>query len=252
MMLRIGTTLTLLAAAVTLSRAADGPPTFDVASIKASPGGEGRGGPLPFNQIQATPGSLTMRKVTLKMAVAWAYHVFEYQVNGPDWTGSERYDIAAKATGPAGEHQLRQMLQTLLAERFKLEFHRQTKEMQAYLLEVGKNGPKFQESKSEGDSDVAPDPKRMVIEVHRMPIAQLVEILAKIFQTPVIDLTGLTARYDVSINAAKYLPQSGDRADPLSIIQTGLAEELGLKMEAKKYPVDLLIIDRAEKAPAEN
>ena len=81
----------------------------------------------------------------LKSAIRWAYHVMDAQVVGPDWLANERYDIMAKAAGPAPEAELRVMLQALLAERFKLAVHRQTKEMSAYALTVGKNGPKFHE-----------------------------------------------------------------------------------------------------------
>ncbi len=243
---------TIIITAAALGQPADTPASFDVASIKVSqnnrPGGRG-----PFqNNVQATPGSLSMRNVTLKASIAWAYHVFEFQVSGPDWLDSGRFDIVAKAAGPAAEPQLRIMLQNLLADRFKVAVHHQTKEMSAYLLLLGKNGPKFQEAKSEGESDVQPDQKTMSIAIQRMPVSQLVDILSRIFQTPVIDMTGLTGRYDITINAAKYIQQTGEKPDPLTIIQTGLQEELGLKLEAKKTAVDLVIVDHAEKAPIEN
>jgi uncharacterized protein (TIGR03435 family) len=69
---------------------------------------------------------------------------------------------------------------------------------------------------------------------------------------PVVDATGLKGRYDLSVNVAKYLPQAGEKTDPVSLIQTALQEELGLKLEAKKVPLDLLIVDHAAKAPVEN
>ena len=245
--LLIGIGLTTFAAAAQPAAA----PAFDVASIKASQESRSRNG-FPGNNTQTTPDRLTMRGVTLKAAIAWAYHVFEYQVSGPDWTGADRYDIVAKSAKPATEPDLRAMLRTLLADRFQLALHHQSKEMQVYTLTVGKGGPKFQESKTEGDSDIVPDPKRLSVDVRRVPVAQLVDMLSRIFQTPVIDLTGLTARYDISINIAKYIPQNGENIDPLSIIQTGLQQELGLKLEPKKMAVDLWIVDRAEKAPVEN
>ena len=242
--------LTVIAAAVALGQTADAP-AFDVASVKQSVGG-GREG-FRRENIEATPGSLTMRNITLKACIAWAYHVTEIQVSGPDWMGNERYDIAAKAAGPANEAQLRVMLQSLLADRFHVQLHRQVKEMSAYVLAVGKNGPKFQESKTDGEMAIDPDRKTLTVTAHRVPLSQLVDMLVRIYQMPVIDQTGLTGRYDVTINAAKYIPQSGARpTDPLSLIETGLQEELGLKLEARKMPVDLLIVDHAEKAPIEN
>lgn len=242
--------LTVIAAAAALGQTAEAP-AFDVASVKPSLGG-GREG-FRRENIEATPGSLTMRNITLKSSIAWAYHVTEIQVTGPDWMGNQRYDIAAKAAGPANEAQLRVMLQTLLADRFHVQLHRQVKEMAAYVLTVGKNGPKVQESKTDGETTIDPDRKTMTVTAHRVPVSQLIDMLARIYQMPVIDQTGLTGRYDVTINAAKYIPQSGDKiSDPLALIQDAVQEELGLKLEARKMPVDLLIVDHAEKAPVEN
>ena len=243
----------IFAAATALGQSADAPApaAFEVASTKVSQS-RSRGEGFGRDNIKTSPGSLTMLNVSLRTAIGWAYTVFDYQVTGPDWIGSERYDIVAKAAGPASEPEQRAMLQTLLADRFKLAVHRQTKEMSAMLLVVGKGGPKLQESKTEGDSSIQPQQKSMSIVAQRVPMSQLVDALARIFQVPVIDMTGLTSRYDVTINVAKYIPQNGEKIDPLSIIQTGLAEELGLKLESKKMPVDLVVVDRAEKTPIEN
>ena len=240
--------IAIFAAVAVQAQAAD-PPAFDVASVKASQRAPERGWREP---IQATPGSLTMRGVTLKASIAWAYHVLECQVSGPGWMGEQRYDVMAKAAGPAGEPELRRMLQSLLADRFQLALHRQNKEMAAYVLTVGKNGPKFAESKSEGDSGIEPDRKTMSITAHRVSVAQVIGMLSQMYQAPVIDQTGLAGRYDVTIDARKYIPQSGEKTDPFSIIETGLQQELGLKLESRKMAVDLLIVDRVEKAPVEN
>jgi uncharacterized protein (TIGR03435 family) len=229
-------------------------PAFDVASIKLSaPGRGGHGNPLG-ELAKVTPVSVTMQRVTLKNSIQWAYHVFDYQVSGPPSIDSDRYDIAAKSAGPAGEAELRVMMQTLLAERFKLKLHRQSKETQAYVLSVGKNGPKFHESAAEGESAVQPDEKTMKIKVERVPISQLIDPLSRMFQAPVVDMTGLTGRYDVSIDVGKFLSPTGDNKmmDPLSMIQTGLQEELGLKLEPRKLSLDFLVVDHAAKTPIGN
>jgi uncharacterized protein (TIGR03435 family) len=228
------------------------PPAFDVASIKASAPGRAGGNPLLGDNIKASPGSLTMRRVTFKECIQWAYHVFSYQVTGPDWIDSDRYDIIAKAAGPANEPDLRVMLQTLLADRFQLTLHHQTKEAQALALSIGKTGPKFHESATEGDSDMQPNQKTMSVVVRRVGMAQVIDPLSRLFQMPVVDMTGLTGRYDVTLDIGKYIPQSGERPDPLSIVQSALQEQLGLKLEAKKMAVDYLIVDHAAKAPTEN
>ncbi len=227
-------------------------PSFDVASIRIAKREQG----MHLDPVQFSPDSLTIRAVTLKTAIAWAYHVMEYQVQGPEWLNADRYDFVAKAAAPVPEDQLRLMLQTLLADRFKLTLHRQTKVFQAYLLTIGKNGPKFQESKSEGASNIVPRQDTMSVVISRTPLSQLTEMLSKVLQTPVVDMTGLIGRYDITLNLAKYLqdlqPAGGGPPDVVGVLLSGVQEELGLKLEAKKTPLDLLIIDGAEKIPAEN
>ncbi len=240
-----------LPAAAALAQSAPPPPAFDVASIRPGPP-EVRGKAVLGENIKATPGTLNIRGVSLKTCIAWAYHVFQYQVDGPAWIDSRTYDVMAKAGGPAAEPELRLMLQTLLADRFHLAVHRETREMRAMVLTVGKSGPKFHESKTDGDSSLQPDPKTMALSAQRVSIAQIIDPLARVFQVPILDMTGLAGRYDVTLNVARYVPQNGETADPFSIIETGLQEELGLKLESKKMPVELLIVDHAEKEPVEN
>jgi uncharacterized protein (TIGR03435 family) len=201
-----------------------------------------------------------MRNVSLRSITRWAYHVMDSQVTGPDWIGSNRYDVTGKAAGEVPEDQLRLMTQTLLAERFKMVVHRQTKEMSVYLLTVAKGGVKFKESTSEGEGDVTPDQKTMSIAVQRAGVSMLIDPLSTMFRAPIIDQTGLTGKYDITINLMKYMSDfaPGGRGageappDPLAIIMRGLQEELGLKLEPKKMPVDLVVIDRAEKVPVAN
>ena len=250
--------LALLAAGGASAQTADAP-TFEVASVRTSQmtqtgregGGRGRG------NIQASPGSLTMRNVTLRNAVRWAYHVTEYQVSGPDWLDSARFNIVAKSPGPANDEQLQLMLQTLLADRFKLVLHRQTKQFQVYVLSPGKNGPKLQESNSQGEGSIQTQQDRMRVVVQRTPISQMIDMLTSVLGAPVLDMTGLKGRYDITVNLADYMADmqpgaGGIPADPLSIIMAALERELGLKLESKKMPLDLLIVDHAEKIPTEN
>jgi uncharacterized protein (TIGR03435 family) len=250
----------LAAPAIVCSQTAPPPLAFDVASIRASAGsGGGRGGPmgrLPFgNQnIKITPDSVTMRAASLKSAIAWAYGVKDFQVNGPDWLDTQRFDIVAKAAGQSTEDQLRVMAETLLADRFKVALHRQTKEMQAYVLVIGKGGSKLIESKTEGDSDVQPDQARMQIAFLRTPLSALTDMLYGVLRTPVVDETGLKGKYDVNINMMKYVSMGSDGGsiDPVGLIMTALQEELGLKLESRKVALDLLIVDHAEKSAGEN
>jgi uncharacterized protein (TIGR03435 family) len=234
--------------------AAAAQPVFDVASIHASQLGKGGEGSRREN-IQASPGSLNMRNVTLKSSIRWAYHVMEYQVTGPDWLNFERYDIVAKASGPAAEDQLRLMLQALLADRFKLTLHRETKDLQAYVMVAAKGGIKFHESQDSGEPAIERDKSMTAVHFKRVPASQVVEMLSNVLHAPVINNTGLTGYYDATIDIAKYMqdrPASDSPADIVPILITGLEQELGLKLESKKMPLDLLIIDHAEKVPVEN
>jgi uncharacterized protein (TIGR03435 family) len=255
-MLRIAVLTGALAAAA-FGEAA---PAFEVASIRqiqatgANPGMERHG--VGREIIQTEPNGVTMRNVSLRTMTRWAYHVTEYQVTGPDWIGSDRFDVSARAAQAVDEEQLRLMMQKLLVERFKMSAHRQTKEMQAYILQVGKSGPKFKESSSAGESDVKAD-KNLTLTVAHTPVAKLVETLASIFRAPIVDQTGLTGKYDVVLNAGKYVTEmhsseGSTPPDPVAIVSRGLQEELGLRLDGKKMPVDLVVIDRTERVPEGN
>jgi len=227
-------------------------PTFEVASIK--PVGRDGTERRRRENIQSSPDTLTMTNVSLKSAIRWAYGVLDYQVSGPSWLGDDRFDIQAKAGGPASEAQLRGMLQTLLAERFQLQVHHTTKELSVYALVVAKDGPKFHESDAGGESSIEPNPKEMKLVVHRTPVSQLVEMLSNVAQLPVVDLTGLKGRYDLTIDLSKYVldRSANEPLDPLSLIMRGLQEELGLKLESRRMPVDLVVVDAAARVPTGN
>jgi len=260
--------LALLAAGGAAGQTPDARPAFEVASVKVSentPTGRDGGGRGLFGfggrggrgSIQASPGSLSMRNVTLKNAVRWAYHVSEYQVLGPDWLDSARYNIVARVSAPASEEQLELMLQSLLADRFKLVLHHQSKELQVYVLSVGKNGPKLQESTSAGESSIDTQMDRMSVVVQRTPLSQMIDMLTPVLGAPVLDMTGLKGKYDITVNLAEYLADmqfagGGGAPDPLAIVKAALEEKLGLKLESRKMPLDVLVVDSAEKIPTEN
>jgi uncharacterized protein (TIGR03435 family) len=212
-------------------------------------GGAGRGG-----NITTSPDGLTMRNVTLSACIQWAYDVRDFQISGPGWLSEDRYDVAAKAAGPAPEDQLRLMLQTLLAERFQLALHRQTKELQAYALVVGKNGSKLRESTTDGPSSIRQS--RLGVTVERVSAAQLAQALSQVLRIPVFDKTGLTGRYDATVDITPYIPtdvRPGDAApDLISIAIAAVQDLLGLKLEARKGPIEMLAIDRVERVPTEN
>jgi uncharacterized protein (TIGR03435 family) len=183
--------------------------------------------------------------------------VQDYQVTGPGWINEERFDIVAKAGTPAPDNQLRTMLQALLADRFKLAIHRQTKEMSAYVVVIGKNGHKMQESKTEGPSSLRPNGGRLGAVAERADLDELATMLSQPLQAPVINMTGLKGRYDFKVDLTSYITDEmvkskGPPPDIIGIAMAAMQEQLGLKMESRKMPVEMIVIDRAEKTPTEN
>jgi uncharacterized protein (TIGR03435 family) len=244
--------LSVFAAGAALGQTAAASPAFDVASVKPNLTSRGGGEGSRREKVDHSPGSLNMQNVSFSSAVQWAYSVKEYQVSGPDWLASERYDVVAKAADAAPEAQLRLMLQALLADRFKLAMHRETRTLPVYELLVGKNGPKFQKTQSEGESLFQPSNK-MTITIARMPMAQFMDFLSQPLRMPVLDKTGLKGRYDFKLDASAYLasgkpPEGGESELVLALVQ----EQLGLKLESKKAPIDMIVVDHAEKVPSEN
>lgn len=230
-------------------------PTFDAASIKASDNSARAGQRLGgTGNIHTSQVSLNLTNVNFKSAVAWAYHVLPPQVTGPDWMEFERFDIVAKSVSPTDSDTMRLMLRGLLASRFHLEAHRETKEMGVYVLSQAKGGVKLQESAAEGDASIEPDQKTMSVVVQHTPVSQLIELLVQFFRAPVLDETGLKGKYDIKLDIAKYVAGAGPGVDmdPQTMIVQILQNELGLKLEPKKASVELVVVDKADKAPSEN
>jgi uncharacterized protein (TIGR03435 family) len=236
-----------------------------VATIKPTPG-EWTGG--RFFRMQ-TANQFVARGYTLRVLISAAYNLNPKAVTGgPAWVDSDRYDILAKtpgATRPRLDQQM-SMLRRLLTDRFNLTFHREGKEMSVYTLTVAKNGPKLRESdnsKTASNPEGAP-PLVFVLapDVVRVPArnattTELADILQRAaFDRPVLDRTGLTARYDFDLEFSPdeslfggALRGSGDPAKPG--LFAAIQEQLGLKLEAAKGTVQAIVIDRIER-PSEN
>lgn len=233
-----------------VAQAADNP-TFEVASIRAGqPGREA---------IEVVPGSLTMRNARLTTCIRWAYDVPEFQISGPDWLNEVYFDINAKAAGPAKEPEMRVMLQTLLADRFKLTLHRQTKEISAMVLTINKGGHKL----TPVETTEPPNFKtgKLNLTGKGATMAQLVQFISRELRHPIVDQTGLTGRYDYFLDIAPYFteemqrnggPGGGPPPDAAGIVAQAIQAQLGLKVESKKVPVEMLVIDRVEKTATEN
>lgn len=263
----------VLAAWVALAQPS-APPKFDVASVKLAAGD-------PCMCINITPGGrVHATSMTLKFLVEMVYHVQDFQVSGGSpWLASLRYDIEAKTDAPAKESEVSGMLQQLLADRFQLVFHRETRELPVYALILarkdGKLGPGTVESK-EG-SCTPPDPAQLsdasgkpncgqgwgnarTLRSSSVQMDYLATSLSRLLGAKVIDQTGLTGKYDITLdwtpderiafslppNAAKAAAESG-----LPDLFGALQQQLGLKLVSHKESVEVLVIDHAEK-PSEN
>jgi uncharacterized protein (TIGR03435 family) len=274
--------LTLLVAALALAttpqgraqsaQAAGAPmPTFEVTSIRLNRSGDLRAGAL-FH-----PGRFTARAATINLVIALAYNVYPLKIfGGPSWITSERYDIQAKESDGMAE-ELRNfppekvgekqalLLQSLLAERFGLKVSHQTKELPVYALVVAKGGPKFHEAKPDYKGPDLPwGPGQFTL--RNSPMATLVAVMSNQMGRMVIDQTGLKGNYDFTVQWRKDQTISGMPREPVGGVQgpdaapldsfgpsffTALQEQLGLKLESTKAPVDVIVIDHIEK-PSEN
>lgn len=233
------------------SRAASVAPAFEVASVKQDKAGGDR------NSMATGPAGINYSNVTLKACLRAAYGLKDYQILGPAWLNSDKYDIVAKAAGSTPDDQLYLMLQKLLADRFKLKIHRESKELPVYaLVVVGKNGPKFHEAEGDG-----PPRRRLVngsLVFQSSPVSMLAEYLMRIpsIGRPVLDMTGLKGIYDMNVNLVEGDEElKSEAAMKLALergIFTALQEQLGLKLEPRRSVVDLLIVDQAERVPTEN
>ncbi len=230
-------------------------PRFDVASIKPSQTPQGRGLPSLREDINTTPGNLTMRNVTLAASIRWAYHLNPYQISGPDSISTDRFDIAAKAGSPAPESQLRLMLQSLLRDRFKLTFHRQMKELSGYALVPGKGPNKLHAIQGEAGGEGSMVGGGLIFEGHQMPMSRLADILSGVMRAPVLDMTGLDGHYDFKLDMRPYITPAQPGDPPMDLMGIAIAavqSELGLKLESRKANLEVVVVDRAEKVPTEN
>jgi uncharacterized protein (TIGR03435 family) len=243
-----------------LSGQSASPPAFEVASVKLSTPDERVIGVFTY-----PGGRITATNYTLQMLIEEAYSVQTFQVSGgPRWIGDSRYSIVAKPPAsskssaltppypkwPPNEEQ-RSMLQTLLADRFHLQLHREMKEGPIYMLTVGNKELKLKPAKSADDYPWVGSPGGGAISGTGMagtnaPMQLLAARLTGYLKRPVQDRTGLKGSFDFKFEYAA----DDNQPDIIASIFNSL-QELGLKLEPAKGPVETLVIDRAEK-PAEN
>ncbi len=229
--------------------------TFEVASVKPH---DWR---TPNMGVQTSGLRLTVIGVNLRGLVMWACNVENFQVSGTArLLGDEdtRWDIAAKAEGDAvpSNAEFRQMLRALLADRFQLAVHRESREMAVYAVVVSKSGPKFKESALEASplAEIIHDPRNDRVAMAKGTLAELTEMLGSILSLgrPIVDRTGLHGAYSINLTYTPRTRASREgEPDPSDIdIFTAVKEQLGLKLEPQKAMIAMLIVDRAEKPSA--
>ncbi len=280
--------ITVLTSTLAIGQAAE-TLKFEVASVKRSTPGWEQGG-VYFGPARGGPGSsdperITWSYPTLRTLLMTAYDVKAYQVTGPAWLDTERYDIVANVPAGTTREQLGVMWQNLLIERFRLVLHHESKEFQVEELVIAKGGSKLKETAWDPATPLPPGPPQrdakgalsspgMVTTIFpdgprahtigkAQPLSQLTAMMTNQLRRPVLDKTGLTGRYDFDIEYTPDLtgfplPPGGPAAPgdsaaaPIPDLAAALQQQLGLRLVASKAMLDVVVIDQAEKVPTEN
>jgi uncharacterized protein (TIGR03435 family) len=273
----MGTILTpgiiVVASCLALGQSAPSAPAFEVASVKpGAPPTDGRF----FVRMNSDAGRIDYTNVSLRDLIVRAYKVRDYQISGPDWLRSERYDIAAKLPAGASKDDVPAMLQALLADRFKLAAHKESKVLPIYALVPAKGGPKLQPAEASGGVRMMMGPKGRHL-TGKMTLDSLSFSLSNAVGRPVLDMTELQGAFDIDLEFTSENgpemrlgmpgpgpgpgpgtggpvgePRPHDESADAPTLFTALQEKLGLKLDPRKAPVDMYVIDHAEKVPTEN
>ncbi len=223
---------------------------FEVVSVKPNNSGSGS------SSTRSDQGRLTAENVSLRSLVTMAYGMKDYQVEAADWLRDVKFNIGAKFSEELPHNTdkynlaLHAMMQKMLVERFKIAVHRSTKTFSVYGLVIGKNGIKFKQvpdidSHNQHSSNTH-------YEGLCVSMANFAEFLSHRVELPVLDMTGLKGYYDLKLNWDPE-PKADSPDLPAGIsLPIALQDQLGLKLEARKAPIEILIVDRIRKVPTEN
>jgi uncharacterized protein (TIGR03435 family) len=260
--------LTLYIAAIASAAAAQ--PEFDVASVKPAAPVTGH---FEYHMTMKVDAAMVdISNASLTDLVRTAYRVNSYQISGPDWMAAQKFDVVAKlpAAGTARDavqDQIPEMLQALLAARFQLAAHHATQERLVRALVTGKNGAKLAASPAGADAaawtrSMGPD-GTMHMDARNMSMPALVQLLASFLDWLVVDATGLKGTYDVPLDFAPDDLRNGSNASGVALppdtpsdasgssISASL-QRIGLKLESRRMPIDIIVIDHLQKSPTGN
>jgi uncharacterized protein (TIGR03435 family) len=230
-------------------------PAFDVASLKPAPPPSGQ---ITVDLGNSSHGRLTLTNVTLSECLRFAFKIHtDDQIVGPEWIKDHHvlFNIVAQAPPDTSRDRLREMALTLLTERFQLKLHHETRELRHLALVVDKGGLKMHET-----NDQAPAGAEVVRPgriVYRHVSGQMLAVLLTRFtQEPILDMTNLKGQYDVDL---QWMPDNPNASVPADAPDTStpslfaaVREQLGLKLEARKGPLDVVVVDHAERTPIGN
>jgi uncharacterized protein (TIGR03435 family) len=236
-------------------------PAFEVASITPCKPGTPAPPEEHAGMVQFTypGGRFTAKCTTVKYLLEWAYGIQPSQHSGgPSWIAEDRYDMAAKGAETATDDQMKLMTQTLLAERFQLKLHHESRKLPAYVISVGKTAPKLVPAK-EGETHAirtAPltgsDSKfpSFHIVATRFSLTQLTDTFARPLGVLILDQTGIKGDFDFTLD----LTPDETRPNPMdaTLLLTAMREQLGLTVKSQDAGVDFLVIESVEKVAAGN
>ena len=271
-----------LAVAVTLAVVALAQPvepSFEVATVRHSGPVSSDVPPQVFGGPQSkNPERVTYSMMPLSTIVSIAYGVRRDQVKGPGWLSSERYNIVAKIPPGTGQEKFNRMLQNLIQERFHMRFHMESEIRPAYVLSLGKDGSKLRAStavSAAADPPTAigapddrgypmlpsnytgvvgrPNNGHMFLAGQRVQIRNITSWLETPLDRPIVDQTGLTGEYDFKMDF-EWPRREGVPAptEPIPSVFSAVEDFLGLKLEGRNVPFDVIVIDSMVKEPAEN
>lgn len=218
--------------------------SFEVATVK--PNNSGRNS----SSSDTDNTSLRAENISLKQLIERAYGIADYSLSGPVWMGDTRFDIAARQAAGTPKGLMLAMLRSLLTERFRLAVHHEQKSIAGYALVPGKKPPTLHEKQA--DAGVHTTFGAGKLKGTNVSMADLAGILSRQLNEPVQDETGLPGVFDVDLEWMPELAQTDTASDRLPSIFTAVQEQLGLKLQAQKVKVDVLVVDHVERVPTED
>jgi uncharacterized protein (TIGR03435 family) len=221
-------------------------PAIEAASIKPSNSVSGD------SSMHGSPGQVTMENISLKQWIEVAFGLKDFTLAGPDWLESARFNVAVKMSSPpTTREQFATVLRTLLIERFKLVYHNESKVVPAYALVVDKKGLKLTASpEGEMKSNTSVGALARITATHAT-MEELADVLSEQLDRPVKDMTGITGAYDVKLVYAPETSATKENSTAASIF-AALQEQAGLRLEGRKLPVKILVVDSIQRQPTEN